>query len=109
MVRQDWFGKSHIRIYINEGHNVTKAEEMQEALLSHGGVNGVRVAVLQTVPEINQEQKIPGISKLHNFEFSDGALVAWRAYNIGSGKRFVIEKSTGQFYYVFFTRILESW
>ena len=28
--------KSHIRIYINEGHNVTKAEEMQEALLSHG-------------------------------------------------------------------------
>ena len=37
--------KSHIRIYINEGHNVTKAEEMQEALLSHGGVNGVRVAV----------------------------------------------------------------
>ena len=51
--------KSHIRIYINEGHNVTKAKEMQEALLSHGGVNGVRVAVLQTVPEINQEQKIP--------------------------------------------------
>ena len=101
--------KSHIRIYMNEGHNVTKAEEMQEALLSHGGVNGVRVAVLQTVPEINQEQKIPGISKLHNFEFSDGALVAWRAYNIGSGKRFVMEKSTGQFYYVFFTRILESW
>ena len=101
--------KSHIRIYINEGHNVTKAEEMQEALLSYGGVNGVRVAVLQTVPEINQEQKIPGISKLHNFEFSDGALVAWRAYNIGSGKRFVMEKSTGQFYYVFFTRILESW
>ena len=101
--------KSHIRIYINEGHNVTKAGEMQEALLSHGGVNGVRVAVLQTVREINQEQKIPGISKLHNFEFSDGALAAWRAYNIGSGKRFVMEKSTGQFYYVFFTRILESW
>ena len=66
--------KSHIRIYINEGHNVTKAEEMQEALLSRGGVNGVCVAVLQTVPEINQEQKIPRISKLHNFEFSDGAI-----------------------------------
>ena len=65
--------KSHIRIYINEGHNVTKAEEMQEALLSHGGVSGVRVAVLHTVPEIIQEQKFPGISKLHNFEFGDGA------------------------------------
>ena len=50
---------SHIRIYINEGHNVTKAEEMQEALLSHGGGSGVRVAVLYTVPEIIQEQKFP--------------------------------------------------
>ena len=89
--------KSHIHIYINEGRNVTKAEEMQEALLSHGGVSGVCVAVLYTVPEIIQEQKILGISKLHNFEFGDGALVAWQAYDIGSGKRFVVEKSTGQF------------
>ena len=89
--------KSHICIYINDGHNVTKAEEIQEALLSHGGVSGVRVAVLHTVPEIIQEQKFPGISKLHNFEFGDGALVAWRACDIGSGKRFVVDKSTGQF------------
>lgn len=29
--------KCHIRIYINEGHNVSTAEEMKEALLSHGG------------------------------------------------------------------------
>ena len=69
---------------------------MQEALLSHGGVSGVRVAVLYTVPEIIQQQKFPGISKLHNFEFGDGALVAWRACDIGSGKRFVVDKSTGQ-------------
>ena len=34
-------------------------------------VSGVRVAVLYTVPEIIQEQKFPGLSKLHNFEFGD--------------------------------------
>ena len=29
--------KCHLRIYINEGHNVSTAEEMKEALLSHEG------------------------------------------------------------------------
>ena len=38
--------KCHIHIYLNEGHDVTTAEEMREALLSHGGVEGVRVALL---------------------------------------------------------------
>jgi len=54
--------KSHIHIYINEGHNVTTAEEMKEALLSHGGVEGVRMTVLTTdaTQEIPQQQKIPG-------------------------------------------------
>ena len=61
------------------------------------GVSGIRVAVLYTVPEIIQEQMFPGISELRNFEFGDGALVAWRAGYIGSGKRFVVDKSTAQF------------
>ena len=38
--------KNHIRIYLNEGHDVTTAERIRCALLSHGGVEGVRVAVL---------------------------------------------------------------
>ena len=38
--------KCHIRIYINKGHNIITAEEMREALLSHGGISGVRVAVV---------------------------------------------------------------
>ena len=54
--------KSHIRIYINEGYNVTTAVEMKEALLSHGGVEGVRMTVLTTdaTQEIPPQQKIPG-------------------------------------------------
>lgn len=35
--------KSHMRIYINEGHDVTTAEEMKTALTSHGGIEGVRL------------------------------------------------------------------
>lgn len=89
--------KSHIRVYINEGHDVTNAEDMKKALLSHGGVTGVRVAVLPAVEgqeTAQQQQKIPGISKLNNFQYRDGHLLAWRAYGIGIGKR-VVDKITG--------------
>jgi len=89
--------KSHIRVFINEGHDVTNAEDMKKALLSHGGVTGVRVAILLAVEEqepAQQQQKIPGISKLNNFQYRDGHLLAWRAYGIGEGKR-VVDKIKG--------------
>ena len=87
--------KSHIRIFINEGHDVTTAAQM-EALLSHGGVSGVGVAVLPSIDEAPQQpQKIQGISKLNNFHFSDSNLLAWRAYGIGVGKFLVLDKNTG--------------
>ena len=78
--------KNHIRIYLNEGHDVKTAEQMRDALLSHGGVEGVRVAVLQSLNETTELQKIPGISKLNNFQYTDGNLQALRAYGIGQGK-----------------------
>ena len=87
--------KCHIRIYLNEGHDVTTSEEMREALLFHGGVEGVRVAL---VPSINQRvelQKIPGINKLNSFQFTDGSLQAWRTYDIGPGKSITKEKVSG--------------
>ena len=34
-------GKSHIRVYINKGHDVTTVEEMKTALFSNGGLDGV--------------------------------------------------------------------
>ena len=84
-------------MYINEDHDVTNAEDMKKALLSHGGVTGVRVAVLPAVEgqeNVQQQQKIPGISKLNNFQYRDGHLLAWRAYGIGVEKR-VVDKTTG--------------
>ena len=61
--------KSHIRLYINEGNDVTTAQQMQDALLSHGGIEGVRVAVADSVEDSAacDLHKITGISKLNNF------------------------------------------
>ncbi|KAK3740137.1 hypothetical protein QZH41_007572 [Actinostola sp. cb2023] len=77
---------------------VTSAEEMRDALLSHGGIEGVRVAALlrldETFTAFLQPQKIPGISKLHNFWFEDEDLHATRAYKIGHRKKFVLSQRT---------------
>ena len=41
--------KAHVRIFINEGHDVTNATQLKDALVSHGGIDGVRVACLDAV------------------------------------------------------------
>ena len=79
--------KSHIRIYLNEGHDVETAEQMVSAIESAGGVPGVRVTLCgeQTV-EMPFEAKWEGISFLNNLAFSREGVRVWRAYNIGPGK-----------------------
>ena len=82
--------KNHIRRYINEGHDVTTAEQMKEAILSHGGVEGVRVVVVDVaIQETPKKSKITGINKLNNFEYREGVL-ARRAYGIGTGSLITI-------------------
>lgn len=86
--------KSHVRRYINEGHDVTTADQLKEAITSHGGVQGVRVAAMQSINE-NQgmPQKIQGISKLNNFKFEETHKVrTWRAYGIGKGQLTALDK-----------------
>ncbi|CAH3158880.1 unnamed protein product [Pocillopora meandrina] len=77
--------KNHVRTFINEGNDVTNAEQLKSALLSHGGIEGVREAV------VDDNRKIIGINKLNNFEFKDEILVAWRAYGMGKGKEIPLE------------------
>lgn len=64
------------------------AKELKDALLSHGGIAGIRVVSLDSIDETPDEsQTITGITKLNNFEFSyDGSITCWRAYGIGKGK-----------------------
>lgn len=88
--------KSHIRAFINEGHDVCTASDLKEALLSHGGLKGLRVISLGTIEETPDDvQTITGITKLNNFEFSSvGSISCWRAYSVGQGKVIKIEKSS---------------
>ncbi|PFX18859.1 hypothetical protein AWC38_SpisGene16749 [Stylophora pistillata] len=88
--------KSHIRAYINPGHDVCTANDLKEALLSHRGLEGVRVVSLDTIGETPDDaQTITGITKLNHFEFTSmGSISCWRAYSVGQGKVIKIEKSS---------------
>ena len=80
--------KRHIRAFIDEGNDVCTADELKDALLSHGGLKGVRVVSLDTIIETpDSGQTITGITKLNNFEFSSTeSVTCWRAYCVGRGK-----------------------
>ena len=93
--------KSHIIRFVNEGNDVTNAKEMEKAVLSHGGLPGIRVASLDFLGEHENpglRQKIPGISKLNNFKFCDGGVQVWQAYDIGPGKNLRLEGTDGKPY-----------
>ena len=78
--------KSHVRLFINEGNDVTIAHQLKDALLSHGGIDEVRVAAMETIEVLVEDsRKIPTISKLNNFAFHDDSITVWRAYNLRSG------------------------
>jgi hypothetical protein len=88
-------GKAHVKeaatgkAHVNEGNNVITATDLKEAM-SHGGVRGVRVAVL---PNIEQQVtrtgqgKLDGITTYNNFSYSDERLTIWKAYDMGSGRK----------------------
>ena len=88
--------KNHVRTYINEGHDVITAEQFQEAMLSHGGVPGARIALLPDLVRDKSSTKWPGISKVNNFEFTCDGVKVWRAYNVGEGNLFPWSKFEGK-------------
>ena len=47
--------KGHIKRWVNEKHDVIRAEDMKAALESHGGIKGCRVAVAEV--DITREKK----------------------------------------------------
>lgn len=101
--------KNHIRRYINEGHDVTNAQQMKTAILSHGGVEGVRVAVVEaSVNETPEQRKIPGINKLNNFEFKNDGLFARRAYAIGKGRKINTKHGQGGSFKALYIKICIS-
>ncbi|XP_076084378.1 uncharacterized protein LOC143055120 [Mytilus galloprovincialis] len=82
--------KACVRRYINEGHDVTSAEEMKQAIdVKQKGSFRVRVVDIVTNldAEKSQIKPITGITQLHNFSFDVNGITVWKAYGIGEGKR----------------------
>ncbi|KAK3737735.1 hypothetical protein QZH41_006350 [Actinostola sp. cb2023] len=59
--------KAHIRRFINEGNDVTTANQLEAALLSHGSIEGIRVVSMESIQDVvigEYKQKIPNIKTL---------------------------------------------
>lgn len=85
--------KSHVRRFIDEGNSVTTPQEFLEAIQSHGGIAGVRVTIVRGGQERNRAAKKntvkwDGISSFNNFSFSSEGVTAFKAYSVGTGKKF---------------------
>lgn len=79
--------KNHIRVYLNEGHDVETAQQMVEAINSAGGVPGVRVTLCgQQITDTPFPEKLDGISLLNNVGYSKDGITVWKAYSTGPGK-----------------------
>ncbi|XP_068728060.1 uncharacterized protein [Montipora capricornis] len=72
--------KRHIRAFIDEGNDVCTADELKDALLSHGGLKGVRVVSLDTIietPDSGQTIKGPRYQVLQK-SFSEGDFTSFQ-------------------------------
>ena len=82
--------KAHMWRHINEGYDVTTANEFKEAMMSSGGIKGVRIAVVDaSAPSVTNtaiQVKWEGVSSRNNFRYTDCGVTAWRAYGVGTGK-----------------------
>ena len=92
--------KGHVRRYVNEGNDVLTPANFKDAILSHGGVSGVRVALVDTVIDetVATKGKWKGISTLNNFSYTNNeeCVTVWRAYNVGKGKSLQWSKVPGE-------------
>ena len=65
-----------------------QCNDMKRALISHGGLEEVRVVSMDTfAAQQDSTQTIAGITKLNNFEFTlTDSVTFWRAYGVGPGE-----------------------
>lgn len=90
--------KGHVRRFLNEGHDVSTPQEFERAILSYGGVHGVRVALVDAVDSgISVDGKWDGISTLNNFLFSEDGVTVWKSYDVGEGRKVLWNKLPGTY------------
>ena len=82
--------KSHMRRFINEGNDISTANDMNVAIESYGEVKGcyATAAEIQDSFQSTTKQSMTGIQVLNNFLFESAGLRAWKAYNVGTGRFF---------------------
>ena len=81
--------KSHMRIYVNAGHDIETASQMMTAIESSGGMARVSMTVSGPQPTAKSAPvKWEGVSftPINNIEYSNDGMQVWRAYGIGCGK-----------------------
>ena len=95
--------KAHVLRYINEGNDVVTADDFKEAMLSYGGVRGVRVALVDAKEQLPTSLlgKLEGVSSLNNLYYGDESLIAWKAYDVGIGKTIPWYQLQGNKYFLF--------
>ena len=80
--------KSHMRLHLDSGHDISNAEEMKLAIESCGGVRGVATVVCGplNIPYPNPFPKWDGVSLINDITFCSEEMRVWRAYGVGEGK-----------------------
>ena len=71
------------------GHDVTSAQQLKQAIYSYGGVKGCHAVVvaLDTTKQKTAPYKLGGISQLNNFQYEDGGMIVWKAFQVGEGRK----------------------
>ena len=79
--------KSHMRRFLNSGHDIETAEQMKSAMESSGGVPGVRVMLCGSQDILKPVAvKREGMSFINNIEYGSDGMRVWRSYTVGPGK-----------------------
>ena len=79
--------KSHMRRFLNSGHDIETAEQMKSAMESSGGVPGVRVMLCGSQDILKPVAvKREGMSFINNIEYGSDGMRVWRSYAVGPGK-----------------------
>ena len=71
--------KAHIKVHLNEGHDVETASQMADAMHSSGGEPGLCIRLYDQVVSSPVPQ-LDWVSIIANVEYSETFMRMWKAY-----------------------------
>ena len=80
--------KNHMRSFLNSGHDISNAEDMQSAIQSNSGIRGVATVLCGslTIPDPKPFPKWDGVSFINDIQMNTEGMRVWRDYGVGDGK-----------------------